>query len=63
MNQKEYELIAGVARTLKFTHSNNYAYQKVLDHYAECLADALEREYKTFDRAKFLKACGIEVDT
>ena len=48
VNQKEYDLIAGVIRRTV----NN-------ERIAHDMADALEAEYSNFHRDKFLERCGV----
>jgi len=60
MNQKEYNLIAEVIRYAidkEYPSSNT----EVIEKLAKYMTLKLEFNYpKTFDRTKFLKACGIE---
>jgi hypothetical protein len=71
MNQKEYELIAGVIKQrifntkrlskLGWTEKELNAGLAVLEDLTIFLAYELGRKYpKTFDREKFMKACGLE---
>lgn len=66
MNQKEYELIAGVFKGhLHSADTHTLKAHRTIERYAlegtiETMADILQRTYpKTFDRNKFLKACGV----
>lgn len=62
MNQKEYELIAGVYHRAFIQLSTVKQADQWRDMVFE-MARMLEDNYpKTFDRAKFLKACGIETN-
>jgi hypothetical protein len=59
MNQREYELIAAV-----FVYTKEQGIPRVdpetVDTTARFMALFLQHNYpKTFDRAKFLKACGL----
>ena len=68
MNAKEYNLIAGAivrtAQVTAFTEKNRVKREAkfaALHLLVADLAGTLSHEYpKTFDRSKFLKACGIE---
>ena len=69
MNQKEYEIIAGVIRGRKQNalDSLHFGYtQEQVDGWLLTIADLqdmmayeLSQEYSTFDRDKFLKACEV----
>jgi len=59
MNQKEYELIASVFANHRKMYGGRT--DSVVTELIEDMADYIGMEYpKTFDRDKFLKACGIE---
>ena len=55
MNQKEYELIAGVIKTAMAWAG---ADKMTVDSIAREFIDQLE-QYPNFDRNKFLTACGL----
>jgi hypothetical protein len=65
MIKKDYELIA---KAIKGTHvyideregGNLADLHDGASLAAELMADALQRDNPRFDRAKFLKACGVE---
>lgn len=56
MNQKEYELIA---RTIEGWYKVYNVTFLQLDGLVNHFADRLEINYSNFDKAKFLKACGL----
>ena len=65
MNQKEYELIGAVFKGhLHSADTHTLKQHREIERYAlegaiKTMADALEAEYKSFDRIKFLEACGL----
>lgn len=71
MTRKDYELIAYAVKLSKpeswtkladAGQNWEYAYER-RDQWsdtAECIADALQGDNPRFDRARFLRACGIE---
>lgn len=58
MTKKDYELIAGVFYGLNFGATDER--RATTNMIAERLASALAQANHRFDRAKFLKACGLE---
>lgn len=59
MNQKEYELIAGVFKErLDWQYPDSDKWLAIRKT-AQYMASAFETTYPNFDRAKFLEACGL----
>jgi hypothetical protein len=56
MTRKDYELIANV---IKQFPRLDYGVASVLEELAEDLSVALSNENPRFDRARFIKACGV----
>ena len=60
MTRKDFELLAGVLNRLNADFNNCGDDSVSLALVAEELADALAGTNERFDRAKFLKACGVK---
>jgi hypothetical protein len=59
MTRKDYVLIAEALASVR----NEYADAPMRNTHTDCceaVADALARDNARFDRARFLKACGVE---
>lgn len=57
MTKKDFKLIADAIRDAGFTCDPGTL--STVTHVAECIADKLVSSNERFDRAKFLKACGL----
>lgn len=57
MSRKDFELIA---RTIKSLRETDIEDDSVVDVVAERLATALVGHSSTFDKDRFLKACGVK---
>ena len=60
MTRKDFQLIADVMARLSADFTNGGEDTVSLSLVAEELADALAGTNDRFDRAKFLKACGVQ---
>lgn len=66
MTRKDYVLIAAALNTAKneeaLAHAPSYnnGWADGVDAAAGVLADALSKDNPRFDRARFLKACGVQ---
>jgi hypothetical protein len=58
MNQKEYDLIAATVYDQLYNANWNEERKTGIKIFVDALADRLEI-YASFDRKKFLKACGL----
>ena len=56
MTRKDFELIAGVIKGQRKPHNDT----ETIEELAREMADALAGTNDRFDRAKFLKACGVQ---
>lgn len=56
MTKKDYELVASVVKEFMQLMQT----KAIPKHFGFALANAFEQHNPKFDRAKFLKACGIE---
>ena len=62
MTRKDFELIAKALKESRFcfkSDSNTLGYRQWL-HTVKTMADALQTTNPAFDRARFLRACGLE---
>ena len=60
MTKKDYEAIAAaIAHTKMLADSNGYGAYSTLEEVAEQLAAVMAADNERFDRARFLKACGV----
>ena len=62
MTRKDYELLARVVKRERDSWNENNANPIAIDtcyRFGEGLAYELEKDNPRFDRAKFLKACGL----
>jgi hypothetical protein len=59
MTRKDYILIAGALRTVRQANST-VAHGLAIDDAALHLATRLANDNPRFDRARFLKACGVD---
>lgn len=60
MNRKDFDLLAGVVKTL-YPNARNATANEVRGYVAMRLANAIERadQCAGFDREKFLERCGV----
>jgi hypothetical protein len=65
MTRKDYVRFAAMLKVLKYAAdslSTNDAWirNRALDDFRHATADIFEQDNERFDRARFLKACGVE---
>lgn len=59
MTKKDYIAIASAIETAYATHDDDRLDMRFLKHLSNMVADKLSEDNPRFDRAKFLKACGV----
>ena len=62
MTKKDYELIASAIKQFKDWWNIDSKPSKTMRLFAEEISNALASKNPRFDKQKFLKACGVEVD-